>query len=185
MRALVEHYPSFDVGAISRRLRRAGRIWREHEAGIGFAIDGIGFVAFEPSDGGHSLAVRPVDLDAGRIFSAKTVQIAWTACPFGGKRPWLMCPQCQHRIGRVFIINQEFLCRRCGQLSYQSEYEPHWARPLLRAQRIRERWGGLESRPKGMHRQRYDRIRAKVVGLRGLGYRGVRNILERLDPQAP
>jgi hypothetical protein len=58
-----------------------------------------------------------------------------------------------------------FLCRRCYDLSYESQREDKKDRALRRAQKIRQRLGGsanmmepFPEKPKGMHHDTYMRM---------------------------
>ena len=87
------------------------------------------------------------------------VPIAWTACHFGGRRPWFVCPGagCRRRAA-VLYGRRLFLCHRCHDLAYASTRQEPGERALRKAQRIRERLGGSANmlepfppKPKGMH----------------------------------
>jgi len=95
------------------------------------------------------------------------VEIAWTACNFGGERPWFICPGagCGRRVAVLYGPGGYFLCRHCYGLSYESQREDKMHRALHRAQKIRERLGGsanmtepFPEKPKGMHWRTYERL---------------------------
>ena len=96
------------------------------------------------------------------------VPIEWTACNFGGARPWFVCPglRCGRRAALLYLGGRYFLCRRCQNLSYASQRERGGSVPALhRCQRIRTKLGGsanvtepFPDRPKGMHRKTYWRL---------------------------
>jgi hypothetical protein len=95
------------------------------------------------------------------------VELAWTACNFGGERPWFICPGagCGRRVAILYGPGRYFLCRHCYDISYQSQRDNKMYRALHRAQKIRERLGGsanmtepFPEKPKGMHRSTYDRL---------------------------
>ena len=95
------------------------------------------------------------------------VPLSWTACNFGGKRPWFICPEagCGRRVAVLYGPGRYFLYRHCYDLSYQSQRENEIYRALHRAQDIRRRLGGsanmMEPFPgklKGMHRRTYERL---------------------------
>ena len=71
----------------------------------------------------------------------ESITISWTKCNYGGSRPWMHCPQCQRRVVILYLTGR-FLCRRCGNLSYQTQNErcPGF-RLLMRARKIRQRLG--------------------------------------------
>jgi hypothetical protein len=96
------------------------------------------------------------------------VSLAWTACNFGGERPWFICPgaECARRVAVLYGPGRYFLCRHCYDLVYESQRENAMNRALHKAQSIRERLGGSASmmepfpeRPKGMHHETYWRLR--------------------------
>jgi hypothetical protein len=91
----------------------------------------------------------------------------WTACNFGGQRPWFICPGagCGRRVAVLYGPGRYFLCRHCYDLVYESQRENEMHRALRRAQSIRERLGGspnmtkpFPEKPKGMHWQTYERL---------------------------
>jgi hypothetical protein len=95
------------------------------------------------------------------------VPLSWTACNFGGERPWFICPGagCGRRVAVLYGPGRYFLCRHCYDLVYESQQEDGMNRALRRAQAIRERLGGsttmMESfpeKPRGMHQGTYMRL---------------------------
>jgi hypothetical protein len=97
----------------------------------------------------------------------ETVPLDWTACNFGGERPWFICPGagCGRRVAIVYGPGRYFLCRHCYDLTYQSQRDNAMYRALLRAQKIRGRLGGsanmmepFPEKPKGMHWSTYERL---------------------------
>lgn len=50
------------------------------------------------------------------------VQIVWTCCFYGGKRPWFLCPAagCNLRVA-ILYGGSVFACRHCYGLSYKSQ----------------------------------------------------------------
>jgi hypothetical protein len=97
----------------------------------------------------------------------ESVPLAWTACNFGGERPWFVCPGagCGRRVAILYGPGRYFLCRRCYDLSYESQHEDKTHRALRLAQKIRQRLGGsanmmepFPEKPKGMHQETYMRM---------------------------
>jgi hypothetical protein len=98
------------------------------------------------------------------------VPINWTACHFGGRRPWFVCPgfsdgqYCGRRVALLYGTGELFACRHCYNLTYASQREALHLRDLGRAQKIRMRLGGspeteeFPDKPKGMHWRTYDRL---------------------------
>ena len=100
------------------------------------------------------------------------VAITWTACHFGGRRPWFICPgrsggrYCGRRVAVLYDGGESFACRRCYGLAYTSQQETPMFRGLAMAQKIRKRLGGsldifdaFPDKPRGMHWTTYDRLR--------------------------
>jgi hypothetical protein len=95
------------------------------------------------------------------------VHLSWTACNFGGERPWFVCPraECGRRVAVLYGPGRYFLCRHCYDLVYESQRESGMYRALHKAQAIRKRLGGsanmmepFPEKPKGMHWSTYDRL---------------------------
>lgn len=100
------------------------------------------------------------------------VPIQWTACRFGGERPWFVCSAysggvyCGCMVTKLYNDGRLFACRHCYRLVYKSQQETVLYRDLSRAQKIRKRLGGsldiddaFPQRPKGMHWRTYNKFR--------------------------
>jgi hypothetical protein len=101
-----------------------------------------------------------------------TVPVTWTACNFGGERPWFVCPgivngyACRRRVAKLYLSAGYFLCRYCHDLTYETRQVGRKHSALRKCQKIRERLGGSPNmmepfppRPKGMHLKTYWRLR--------------------------
>jgi hypothetical protein len=95
------------------------------------------------------------------------VPLAWTACNFGGERPWFVCPgaRCGRRVAILYGPGRYFLCRHCYDLVYESQRANGMYRALHKAQAIRERLGAsanmmepFPDKPKGMHWRTYEQL---------------------------
>jgi hypothetical protein len=53
------------------------------------------------------------------------LRVSHTCPQFGGQRPWLHCPECDRRCGKLYLAPEQelFLCRECAHLTYQSTRE--------------------------------------------------------------
>jgi len=118
------------------------------------------------------------------------VALSWTACNFGGERPWFVCPGagCGRRVAVLYGPGKYFLCRHCYDLVYESQRENKMYRALRRAQTIRERLGGsanmmkpLPERPKGMHHETYWRLREEHDEAEMEQFASMRELLDRLE----
>ena len=98
------------------------------------------------------------------------IYLAHTECNYGGTRPWFICPECSSRVG-VLYSRGLFLCRHCSRVAYSSKSENLLDRMLRKANKIRDRLGadyGLNKpirRPKGMHRNKFWRLKDTVQAL--------------------
>ena len=91
--------------------------------------------------------------------------LIWSGCNFGGRRAWFECPA--PSCGRKVIIlygDDNFVCRKCRKISYESQRIAPPVRALARAQTLRVKFGGdvnLSSppppKPKGMNSWTYTR----------------------------
>jgi hypothetical protein len=96
-----------------------------------------------------------------------TIAIVHLPCRFGGSRAYFICPgprgtDCGRRISKLQLCRRYFLCRRCSQLAYASQYEQPWQRALRRANKLKQRLGigvgiaePLPDKPKGMWARTY------------------------------
>ncbi len=128
------------------------------------------------------------------------VMLEWTACRYGGQRPWFLCPAqaCGRRVAILYIGNGGlFTCRHCRQLVYVSQRESDLDRIIRKADKIRDRleWqpgiinppGG---KPKGMHWRTYEKLMAAhnhcaLQALRGLDSHNdkIKRRVEKLEDQ--
>ena len=97
------------------------------------------------------------------------VQLANTACHYGGQRTWWLCPAvgCGRRVA-VLYGGAVFACRQCQRLAYASQREAPDDRACRRADKLRDRLGweagilnGEGNKPKGMHWLTYERLKAR------------------------
>jgi hypothetical protein len=120
------------------------------------------------------------------------VPLSWTACNFGGERPWFICPGagCGRRLAVLYGPRRYFLCRHCYDLVYESQRDNAMYRALHKAQAIRERLGGSANmtepfleKPKGMHWRTYERLRWEHHEADMEQLAGMREWLDRLEKQ--
>lgn len=55
------------------------------------------------------------------IFSENQIKLSTTECNYGGVRYWLVCPCCNERTTRLYIVNSHFRCRTCANINYRSQ----------------------------------------------------------------
>jgi len=77
----------------------------------------------------------------------ETVRLTYTACNYGGRRPWFLCSGagCGRRVAVLYGAGKYFLRRHCYGLAYEIKREAleGWLRD--KALRIRQRLGGSAS----------------------------------------
>ncbi len=120
----------------------------------------------------------------------ESILLSWTACNFGGERPWFICPGagCSRRVAVLYGPGRYFLCRHCYDLSYQSQRDNAMYRALHKAQGIRERLGGsanmmepFPERPKGMRHETYRQLREEHDEAQMAEFAGMREWLDKLE----
>lgn len=112
--------------------------------------------------------VRDGDSWTSRIFA---VPLIWSACNFGGRRPWFRCPlpNCS-RTALILYGDDNFVCQKCRRISYECQRITPAGRSLARAQFLRAKLGAsldlsmpLPPKPKGMHSWTYTRLGIRVL----------------------
>ena len=51
------------------------------------------------------------------------VELEWSECTYGGRRPWFLCPDCRERVALLYLGDGHFRCRHCLRLVYESQRE--------------------------------------------------------------
>jgi hypothetical protein len=111
----------------------------------------------------------------GKDNIEQRVPITWTACHFGGRRPWFICAAsvngryCGRRVAVLYLAGGSFACRKCCGLAYESQQGGLRFRNLRKSQSIRMRLGGspdpfapFPAKPRRMHLRTYRRLRAQA-----------------------
>lgn len=91
------------------------------------------------------------------------VDLVETEQKLGGRRQWFRCPGCHKRCA-ILYAGMRFRCRKCSQLTYNSQREDPFSRSISQAQKIRMQLGGTASlldpfpeKPRGMHWRTYEK----------------------------
>jgi len=139
---------------------------------------------------------RVSELHAGSSVEQR-VPITWTACHFGGQRPWFICSiysigrHCGRRVALLYLAGKLFACRRCYGLAYASQRKALYFRDIDKAQKIRTRLGGsavmserFPDKPEGMHCQTYERLRRAHDAAECRSMAGLLRSIERRDRRA-
>jgi hypothetical protein len=160
---------AFSVDA--NTLRKAGVLVPGWSGGWQWTRDGerVADVRITTTDTGLSLAYRTRTGNEPWRDMSETVAVIWSACRFGGQRPFLICPCCGRRAVKLRLLGK-VACRACHRLPYHSQRLGPLDRALRRANMIRVRLGGepgmawpIPPKPKGMRWATYDRLRHEVI----------------------
>jgi hypothetical protein len=128
----------------------------------------------------------------------QAILIIRNPCPFGGSRPYILCPGaidgagCGRRVIKLYGPDKHFLCRHCYRLSYASQREDRLDRTRRRASRIRRRLDPGSSlrdpapeRPKGMWQRTYLRLSGELkeaeAEAQSLYVQQLKGLIERFD----
>jgi len=138
-------------------------------------------------------------IDFGHSTTSRAMKrsVTWTACHFGGHRPWFVCSihssgrYCGRRVAVLYLADKLFACRRCYGLTYASQREALYLRDVDKAQKIRMRLGGstvmserFPDKPKGMHWRTYDRLRHRHDLAERRSMMGLMRFIEWRDQRA-
>jgi len=100
--------------------------------------------------------------------STHRIALSYTATPFGGRRPWFVCPQCLKRRRVLRYVQRSLACRECFDLRYSSQIEDPVSRAARQRRLLFEKVGGSDPgrdfpmKPKGMHWKTYRALEAKA-----------------------
>ena len=114
-----------------------------------------------------------LELDFAGHDTMQRVRVSWTQCYLGGWRPWMHCPHCEKRVAKLLKGLGGYYCRACiGNPLYASQTKSAHGRRHFEICKIRLQLNGMASpiepfpdRPRGMHRKRYDRLKARALNL--------------------
>lgn len=138
-----------------------------------------------PRLGDTACVVRMV-APTGRLVAIHEVPLTWTACGWGGIRPWFLCPSCRRRAA-VLYFGEALTCRRCAGLVYPSTREDATDLALRHVNALRARLGWLKGMvhgiglcPLGMHSRTYQRLLSEYLTHSQKALRGLREQLDRI-----
>lgn len=92
----------------------------------------------DPDELELSYTITPTRWGSGEQRDVKCrVELERTECHFGGTRPWFRCPACRDRVGKLYKTGRydEFVCRECSDLLYESQEYASDLTEALRAER--------------------------------------------------
>lgn len=98
-----------------------------------------------------------------------TVTLTRTPCHLGGERWWFLCPDCNRRVGFLYIDGSRVACRHCLDLRYTSQREQPFDRAIRRKQKLEVRLGVKQHgsglipiKKKGRHWRTHDALLRKL-----------------------
>lgn len=104
-----------------------------------------------------------------------TVHVAYSACRFGGTRPWFICPHCQSRVGSLLFFNHQIGCRHCLNTCYASENKSPMDRQHQKEQKALAKlgvdsyseliWFDVLRKPKGMHLSTFEKRKQQLTSI--------------------
>ena len=128
--------------------------------------------------GRTQIEVHPSEAFADIIVTFSTyptfrqiVDLVFTSPHYGGVRPWFACPECDKRVGVLFLPfhgRHTWACRHCWNLRYLSQRLTPWFRLSRRARQLAQHLstrhlddGEFPEKPKGMHWSTYYRLQGQ------------------------
>ena len=112
--------------------------------------------------------IRPHNCNEEAVtLDNQTLHITHLPWHYGGQRAHFLC-DCGRTVGKLYApFGYPWRCRHCYGLTYATRQAAPQYRLILKAQKIREQLGGdlgvtnaFPDKPRGMHWQRYNRLRA-------------------------
>jgi hypothetical protein len=162
----VESSLSIDI----RGLNRDGTLKQGNRGALTWSRQGklVRTVDYIVSEQGLILSYRIRTRGGEWEYFMQTLIIDYTRCHYGGQRPWFLCDGCDRRAAIVYSFGGRFKCRHCGNLTYASQQDEMFDRPMRSLHKIGTRLGAslnmfssFPPRPKGMHSKTYAGIKTK------------------------
>lgn len=107
--------------------------------------------------------------DGQPVAIQERVALAIPACQWGAPRPCFLCPTCQRRVIKLYLVRNYFRCRRCHRLAYASQHETPSVRAFRRFAKHQRRLGrppvirGMPARPKSMWQRTQNALLGKAM----------------------
>lgn len=93
------------------------------------------------------------------------IKVEKKATNFGGYYFFFHCPKCDIRAKKIYCIEGQYLCRKCGNLSYYSQKLNSYDRLLYMQNKIEDslknQGGSLESKPPWIKQRTYQKLKLK------------------------
>jgi hypothetical protein len=83
-------------------------------------------------------------------------------CNYGGYRYYFRCPLCNKRMRKLYFTNGAFLCRKCLNLSYDSQRRipsrRYWLMRDKIGKKLEEKGGSISEKPKYMKQSKFKKM---------------------------
>jgi len=94
---------------------------------------------------------------------SQRINLDKTGCHYGGGRPWFLCPRCNGRCALLYCDGKYFFCRKCYQLTYETQGLCSLGRMIEKKHKLGRRiYEGYDGtgwvRIKGMHQKTFNRL---------------------------
>lgn len=124
-----------------RELYKDGLLWEDARGSVTWQRGGTDLASIGTRFLPCELALQ-LDYNFGphQIPVREKVKLTFTACHFGGDRPWFRCPECNRRCA-ILWGRGRFLCRSCHRVAYSSQNESIGSLAMRRIHEIRAALG--------------------------------------------
>jgi hypothetical protein len=134
-RTTLEDLPTVDVARWLRAgVLTAGSLFEQSLSICGASCGSIGVAVLSDSE----VCMFYTAASEPDLLVRIDVELRWTACQLGGRRPWFACPRCCRQCGKLYLRKQ-WACRHCCALPYRSQTLTSSDRLLHRAHKLRRR----------------------------------------------
>lgn len=157
----VELFPCLGAVALARVAERREAanliVWRSGERRIGYAH-------FAYASDADALSVSWFTYtmpDQPRRGGTTSISVGWTKANVGGERVHLLCPACGDEREKLYLVANQWACRRCHRLVHRTQRMSTIDRNFMKIDDLRRQlaWDGKRvHRPKGMHNSTYVRL---------------------------
>src|SRR5262245_30812613 len=112
-------------------------------------------------------------LDCWREMGTQRIRLSWCPNMLLGKIAHWLCPLCQKRVRRLYLLGQQLQCHDCAGFRYASEPKARNQRAIYRLRQIRRRIGATDdigdpmpsAPPPGMNRAPFERLLEEALRL--------------------
>jgi len=94
---------------------------------------------------------------------SQNIPLRYTACTYGGTRPWFICPVRGERVAVLYLRAGRFACRQCQRVAYASQSADAIDRVWRRQHKAENKLGENWRRPKGMHQTTHRRLLSIIM----------------------